>query len=501
MPKVFPCYSPADRELVRELAAFLERGCGVEVLLEEGEMAPGGDLIAKVEEGLASDVVLVLLSPEAVPQRWILERWRPVFWDQAAEMSTSLATVLCRDAKFPDLLRRKNFFDLRSNRLAAFRAIKQWLMRMSPLPRATPFVPAPQPFLKERGGELETLAVLLADSPGVAAIQAPAGAGKTALALEFARRHGGEFDAELWLTCGSRGAAALAGDLAAQLGVQLDRDLESNLNELRRLCAQHRCLLVLDDAVASTAALFAPRGRTSVLLTTRTNDLAPALSATAVPLLAATEDHDRLADILRNLDRPSQRLLSAMCACAPSGFPFDMAVRTSDAEPEDAREIWSAFAQRQVVAPLDENGTRTLISAFVRERAGLRGDAARWSRHHALAIAALFGAQTGDRDLTAFWPDLQHAFAWALTADFSMASKLARCALAWAKAQDRLAEAFEMLQDWSRAGERHGDRRVLEDCAWEQVWILEHWGRDREARELDTIRREQYADQLAFTFD
>ncbi len=58
-----------------------------------------------------------------------------------------------------------------------------------------------------------------------------------------------------------------------------------------------------------------------------------------------------------------------------------------------------------------------------------------------------------------------------------------------------------MLQDWSRAGEQRGDRRVLEDCAWEQVWILEQWGRSSEARELDLVRREHYADQMAFSFD
>ena len=125
MLKVFPCYSTPDRELVHELAAFLERGAGVEVLSEEGEMQPSQDLIAKVEEGLSADVVLVLLSPEAVPARWVLERWKPVFWEQAAAVGTALATLLCRDAKFPDLLRRKNFFDLRQNRLAAFRAIKR----------------------------------------------------------------------------------------------------------------------------------------------------------------------------------------------------------------------------------------------------------------------------------------------------------------------------------------------------------------------------------------
>ena len=172
MPKVFPCYSTPDRELVHELAAFLERGAGVEVLLEEGEMHPGGDLIAKVEEGLSADVVLVLLSPEAVPPRWVLERWKSVFWEQAAEVGTALATLLCRDAKFPDLLRRKNFFDLRQNRLAAFRAIKRWLMSLSPLPRKAPFAPARQPSFHGRDAESETLCTLLADTPGIAVLEA-----------------------------------------------------------------------------------------------------------------------------------------------------------------------------------------------------------------------------------------------------------------------------------------------------------------------------------------
>jgi hypothetical protein len=504
MPKVFPCYSTPDRELVHELAAFLERGAGVEVLLEEGEMHPGGDLIAKVEEGLSADVVLVLLSPEAVPPRWVLERWKSVFWEQAAEVGTALATLLCRDAKFPDLLRRKNFFDLRQNRLAAFRAIKRWLMSLSPLPRKAPFAPARQPSFHGRDAESETLCTLLADTPGIAVLEGAAGAGKTALAVEFARRHREDFDAVFWLTCGSRSAAALAGDLAAQLGVRLDRDLESNLNELRRLCARHRCLLILDDAVAATAALLAPRGRTSVLMTTRQNDLAGALAAAAVPLDSFSQDAAQLADTIRKLDGAAQRLLPAMCACAASGFALDMAVRTADAEPEEAREIVAAFVRQNVLAPLDENGPRFLVPAFVRERIALRGDGERWARYHALAAADLFGALTGAQDLTVdltgHWPDLQQAFAWALEADWPLASKLARRGLAWAKAQDRLAEAFEILQDWLRAGQRHGDRQVLEDCAWEQIWILEHWGRTGEARELDSIRRKHYSDQLAFDF-
>jgi hypothetical protein len=107
MPKVFPCYAASDRELARELAAFLERGAGVEVLLEEGEIQPGEDLVGKVEEGLSYDAVLALFSPEGAPSRWILERWKSVFWTQSAEVNTPVGVLLCRDCKFPDLLRRK----------------------------------------------------------------------------------------------------------------------------------------------------------------------------------------------------------------------------------------------------------------------------------------------------------------------------------------------------------------------------------------------------------
>ena len=502
MPKIFPCYSTPDRELARELAAFLERGAGVEVLLEEGEMPPGGDLIAKVEDGLSADVVLVLLSPESVPARWILERWKSAFWDQAAEMGTVVATLLCRDARFPDLLRRKNFFDLRQDRLSGFRAIKRWVMSLSPPPQKAPFAPARHPSFQGRDAELESLCVQLADTPGMAVLEAAQGAGKTALAVEFVRRHQEEFDAVFWLTCGSRSAAALAGDLAAQLGVRLDRDLEANLNELRRLCARHRCLLILDDAVASTAALLSPRGRTSVLMTTRHADLAPALSAARLLLEPFEQETLQLAGTIRDLDRAALRLLSAACACAPSGFRLDMALRTADAEPEEARDTVAGFVRQAVLTALDEDGPRYLVPATVRERAALQGDGNRWARYHALAAADLFGSQTsGTEDLTAYWPDLQHAFAWALEADWPLASKLARRAMTWAKAQDRLAEAFEILQEWQRTARQRGDRRVLEDCAWEQIWILEHWGRSREARELDTLRREQYADQMSFSFD
>jgi hypothetical protein len=509
MPKVFPCYSSSDKELACELGAFLERGAGVEVLLEEGELPPGGDLIAKVQEGLSADAVLVLLSPEAVPGRWILERWKSVFWDQAAEVGTALATMLCRDCKFPDLLRRKNFFDLRGNRLEAFRAAKRWLLGLWPAAQEAPFVPARLPSFGGRDAELESLCTMLADAPGMAAVtNAAPGSGKTALALEFARRYRQDFDAVFWLTCGKRTAAALAGDLAAQLSVRLERDLESNLNELRQLCSRHRCLLVLDDAAASSAALLAPRGRTSVLITTRQDDLAGAISAVPFPLAGqGAPDPVALGDLVRRLDRQEQRLLAAACACAASGFHLDMAARTAGIETGEAMDIVAWFLSRDALIALDQAGRRFLVPSAVREAAAPLAETDSWERRHGVAAADLFDAQIGAAgDLTAYWPDLQLALGRALAAagggsgSWELACRLARRGVAWARAQGRIAEAFEILQDWGSAAEQRSDRRVLEDCAWEKIWILEHWGCSSEARILDGIRRREYADQLSFDF-
>jgi hypothetical protein len=490
--KVFPCYSQPDRSLVQQLAEFLERGAGVEVLLEEGEMQPGDDLIAKVQEGLSADAVLVLLSPRAVPARWILKRWQSVFWEHAAEVGTPVAALLCEDCKFPELLRRKNFFDLRASPLEAFRSIKRWLSSLWPAPQQAPFVPSLQPAFEGRSAELEMLCTTLADAPGIVAITNPAaGSGKTALALEFAHQHREDFDAVFWLTCGSRTAAALAGDLAAQLGLRLNRDLEFNLHHLRQLCARYRCLLILDDAVESTAALLTPRGRTSVLITTCRPDVPGALAAQplaleSVPLAPAV-----------HLDLHAHRLLSAMCACAPSGFALDIVAHTAGIGLAQVREGAARLRSTGMLTELDQNGPRFIVTATGRAAADERS----WRLPHARAAADLFDGQSSrPDDLTPFWPDLQHAFRTALEMDWDLTGAVARRATSWARAHDRLAEAFEILQEWSRAAEQRSDRHVLEDSAWERMWILEHWGRSSEARLLDTLRRKQYSDQLAFDF-
>src|SRR5262249_8656514 len=53
------------------------------------------------------------------------------------------------------------------------------------------------------------------------------------------------FDEVFLLDCSGRSLTALAGDLAAQLGLRLEGDLESNLHRLREFCEARRFLVLL----------------------------------------------------------------------------------------------------------------------------------------------------------------------------------------------------------------------------------------------------------------
>ena len=101
--------------------------------------------------------------------------------------------------------------------------------------------------------------------------------------------------------------------------------------------------------------------------------------------------------------------------------------------------------------------------------------------------------------------DLEPALEWALSRQddpeaWRLACGLARRIVALAKDPGRLAEADEFLQMWLAAAERRDDRAILDECAWERIWILEKWDRGDEARRLDHYRRLRREDQMCFDF-
>ena len=93
-----------------------------------------------------------------------------------------------------------------------------------------------------------------------------------ALAREFARSFGGDFDATLHVDCATGTLADMAGDLAWQVGLRLDGELSDNLEHLRVFCAARRFLVVLEGG-APADLIFG--GRCSTLIATEARRAIP----------------------------------------------------------------------------------------------------------------------------------------------------------------------------------------------------------------------------------
>src|ERR1035438_7911501 len=97
MITVFLSHSSQDKPFVRELAAFLETQGDVTVWLDERQIAPGQNIVARLTDGLESDFILLILSPDSVASAWVSEEWTDAFWDQTNRRRPKLAAVLYRD--------------------------------------------------------------------------------------------------------------------------------------------------------------------------------------------------------------------------------------------------------------------------------------------------------------------------------------------------------------------------------------------------------------------
>jgi len=363
---VFPCYAEADRELAAGVAAFLECGAEVRVFLDEGRMGPGEDLAGRAREARTADTILVFFSRQSLPSPWPRARWEDALVREPAAEGVRIAFLRCDDCAPPRVLEPR--FEIGGPSLAGLRALKRWVRRA---PRDLDA--APIALEAGREVELERLGIALADRPGSDV------ASSVELALEFAAAFRQDFDGVCRLDCGGRSLASLAGDLAVQLGLRLEGDLESNLHRLRDFCPPRRFLLILAGSGSSGPAwelVFS--GRCSTLLVE-----------------------------------------------GPSGEP----------------------------PPVDE-----LIAA-----------------QRALGQAAA-------------------------AADWAELSRMARLGRRLTRDAGRLAECFELMQQWYDAAESRGDRGAMDEAAREMVWIMDAWGWHEEAGLLDHRRAAQCDEQMSLPF-
>jgi hypothetical protein len=106
---VFLSHNQADKARVRRLAERL-KGAGLRVSLDEWVIQPGDIISLKVDEGLEqSRVLLLCLSPAALPSDWVaLERSTPIHRDPA-NAGRRFIPLLLADCTLPDTLRRYNY--------------------------------------------------------------------------------------------------------------------------------------------------------------------------------------------------------------------------------------------------------------------------------------------------------------------------------------------------------------------------------------------------------
>jgi hypothetical protein len=249
------CHAREDAEFAREAAAMVEQNVSAHVSYEES----AGDFLGAVERAISGDVVLAILSSHSATP-WKRQRWEAALVDAPREFGTQIVFLLADECKFPDLLRRRIFFDSSRASAAGLRAFKRWLLEQSFGGGEKPAHLPPQPAEPLAPENLERLLIALADRPGVAEL-----AGQEALG--FARGASRDFEGVFWIHCGGRSRAGVLGDLAHSLGLRLTGPVESNREAICTFCLTRRCLFLFADLDSADREWAGFGGKSSIIFT------------------------------------------------------------------------------------------------------------------------------------------------------------------------------------------------------------------------------------------
>ena len=274
------CYAPEDTAAAKELGAYLELNCAVTLYYDEGRIRDGYDLIQAAERAISADIAIVLLSPASVPRTWIRSLWEPVFLNQPEEFGCHLACVLLEECRFPELLRRKNFYNLASAGPEAKRALKRALLALDLSPHETLILPAAG---KLGNLDAETLAQLqarLVDRPGTEVVNADT-------ALFFAYECAADFHGVFSIDCARRSRTGILGDTGQALGLLLAGPPDENRTGLVQFTSTRRCLFIFHEMPPEDRSWFELGERCSVIFTP------PAAERPVLPLEATVASFSR----------------------------------------------------------------------------------------------------------------------------------------------------------------------------------------------------------------
>ncbi len=236
-------HAAPDQFYAQQIAAFLEAGC--DVRCDMGVLRPGQDLVELAEQCV--DPLIFLLSKDSWPKRLPREHWDPLL------LELPLACVLLNPCPFPELLRRRAFFD--NGDPHAARAVKRWVWQQRR--------ESSEAIRFKWSEDFEQFYIGLAGLGGAGAQTASAEEARL-----FAREAAAEFERVLWIPCHGRTLAECTGELGAELGLTMDEQEKQNRRRVLEVLQERRCLVVLDAPSEEARAALEIGGRSSVLMTT-----------------------------------------------------------------------------------------------------------------------------------------------------------------------------------------------------------------------------------------
>ena len=449
---ILVCHASADREVAEQIASRI-RMAGPEVWLDQ----TADDNIATAWEGGQSYAgIILVLSPDSVPPLGGRTAWHAVLDHREHHAHPPMAIVLAGPCTYPAILERKDFFRWGGDARETLRAISRWAVALLDVPDPPFFEPAPLPWFEGRDGELDSLWESLVDAPGVTVIAGSAGTGKTAMAQEFARRASAHFRGLLWVACGERNAAGIAGDVAAQLGTTGCE-----------LLAEHRVLLVLDDATRETPRFDAP-GRASVLITTRETRLDLGQQSRVI-----LRDRIRFPKPLATpTDADDLNLWRAMSVCRRQNVPVRLAGEIAGLGSEQAMAACDRLAGLRLVDPLDRGGSRVRLSARSVAAALKGADIEILRGRHADALRVAYAQWTAHAErCRMLLAEAETAVHWEADRHLRVAVDLGQQVAAFLCKEGRAEEAAGMLRFLrDTAADRQNDDLAL-SCAWQLSWV------------------------------
>ena len=329
MTDFFISYNQADRTWAEWIAWQLEEA-RYSVVIEAWDFRPGENFALDMDSAIVkAERTIAVLSPDYLTASYVHPEWAAAFAKDPTGKESKLLTVRVRECEPEGLLAQIIYINLvKLDEAAAKQTLLDGVRQGRAKPKTKPGFPnepsrtiksEPRfpgslpaiwniPFLRNqnftgREDELAELRSSLMAGEAAALVQSRAihglgGIGKTQLAVEYAYRHGKDYDIVWWIR--SEDTVTLASDYAS-LAAELDlpeKDAAQQgvtVEAVKKWLRQNRgWLLIFDNAeTAKSVRDYIPRGGMGHIIITSRNPnwagVAKSLSVTSLPLDKAVE--------------------------------------------------------------------------------------------------------------------------------------------------------------------------------------------------------------------